>query len=208
MAADATAVAAARLLGLDRPWRRATDNDLAVEAEYRKRAALEALASHRPEACDQMLAFHDGALEGIRVEIERRLAVHAPRRSKGMTAADVERIRDAVPCQEFMQRFTDLRPAGRERWVGLCPFHAERSPSLSVHPTYFCCFGCGAKGDVFALVMLVLDARKVNLAGLVTGGGGEATFRDAVRVLADWAGLPDPTVPPPSSYSKTTRLEP
>jgi hypothetical protein len=192
--ADSVAVAAARLLGIDRPWRRATDNDLHVEAEYRLRAARECLALDPPSP--ELCAFHDGALKGIRVEIERRLAAHAPRRGKGMTPADVERIRDAVPCQEFMQRFTDLRPAGRERWLGLCPFHAERSPSMSVHPTYFCCFGCGVKGDVFALVMLVLDARKVNLAGLVTGGSGEATFRDAVRVLADWAGLPDPTVPP------------
>lgn len=194
MAADPVAVAAARLLGADRPWRRATDNDLAVEAEYRLRAARECLTLDPPSP--ELCAWHDGALEGIRVEIERRLAVHAPRRSKGMTHADVERIRDAAPCQEFMQRFTDLRPAGRERWVGLCPFHAERTPSMSVWPTHFVCFGCDAKGDVFALVMLALDARKVNLAGLVTGGSGEATFRDAVRVLADWAGLPDPTVPP------------
>jgi hypothetical protein len=195
--AEAVAVAeqAARLLGTDRPWRRATDNDLYVEGEYRLRAARECLALDPPSP--ELCAFHEGALEGIRVEIERRLATHAPRRSKGMTPADVERIRDAVPCQEYMQRFTDLRPAGRERWLGLCPFHAERTPSLSVWPTHFVCFGCGAKGDVFALVMLALDARKVNVAGLVTGGaGGEATFRDAVRVLADWAGLPDPTVPP------------
>lgn len=196
MTADATAVAAARLLGIDRPWRRATDNDLAVEAEYRLRAARECLALDPPSP--ELCAFHDGALEGIRVEIERRLAVHAPRRSKGFTRQDVERVRDAVPCWEYVQYLgiTNLKPAGRERWLGLCPFHAEHSPSFSVHPTYFCCFGCGVKGDVFALVMLVLDARKVNLAGLVTGGSGEATFRDAVRVLADWAGLPDPAVPP------------
>jgi DNA primase len=102
-----------------------------------------------------------------------------------MTSADIQRIRDAVPCQEFLQPITDMKPAGRERWVGACPFHADRTPSLSVHPTYFHCFGCGIGGDVFELARLVLGLR-----------GHEATFRDAVRVLADFAGLPDPTVPP------------
>ncbi len=134
-----------------------------------------------------MCAFHDAALEGIRREIERRLVNRSTRaNSKGMTREAVEQIRDAVPCQEYMQQLTDMRPKGRERWVGLCPFHMERTPSLSVWPTHFVCFGCTARGDVFELVRLVLGLR-----------GGEYTFRDAVRVLADWAGLPDPTVPPP-----------
>lgn len=187
---DSVAVEAARLLGADRPWRRATDNDLAVEADYRLRAARECLLLDPPSP--ELCAFHEDALEGVRVELERRIANHARRRQRGagMTREAVERIRDAVPCQEFAQRFADMRPAGRERWVGLCPFHAERTPSLSVHPTYFHCFGCGVGGDVFELARQILGLR-----------GGEATFRDAVRVLADFAGLPDPTVPPPRAGS-------
>src|SRR4051812_13040283 len=129
MSTDRVAIEAARLLGYDRPHRRTTDNDLAVEAEYRLRAARECLALDPPSP--DVCTFHEGALESIRVEVERRLVVHGPRRSLGMTRGDVERIRDSVSCVEFMQRFTDLRPAGRERWVGLCPFHAERTPSLS-----------------------------------------------------------------------------
>jgi GNAT superfamily N-acetyltransferase len=182
--ADATAVAAARLLGIDRPWRRATDNDLACEAEYRLRAARECLALDPPGL--ELCAFHDGALESIRVELERRLAVHAPRRSKGMTSADVERIRDRAPCQEVAEYLgVGMKPKGQRRWEGRCPFHADATPSLSVWVTHWVCFGCGAKGDVFELARAVLGLR-----------GGEATFRDAVRLLADFGGLPDPTVPP------------
>jgi DNA primase len=43
----------------------------------------------------------------------------------------------------------DLRPVGR-RWLGLCPFHREDTPSFSVNAEtgFFYCFGCHAKGDV------------------------------------------------------------
>jgi GNAT superfamily N-acetyltransferase len=194
--ADATAVAAARLLGLDRPWRRATDNDLHVEAEYRLRAARECLALDPPSP--ELCAFHDGALEGIRVEIERRLAIHAPGRSKGMTAADVERIRDRAPCQEVAEYLgVAMKPRGPRRWEGHCPFHADATPSLSVWVTHWVCFGCGEKGDVFELVRRLLRMRRVSMAGtLLPNPTADATFRDAVRLLADFGGLPDPTVPP------------
>ena len=40
------------------------------------------------------------------------------------------------------------------RWVGLCPFHAEKTPSFSVNAELglYYCFGCGAKGDVITFV--------------------------------------------------------
>lgn len=206
MSTESVEMAACRLLGADRPHRRCTDHDLAVEAEYRVRAAKECLLLDPPSP--EVCAFHDAALEGIRREIERRLVQRTTRASsKGMSDADIERIRAAAPCQEVAQWLgVNMVPRGRDRWVGLC-WHGEKTPSLSVHPLYFICFGCGIKGDVFELVLLVLGAQRVNLAGLAAGGG-DYTFRDAVRVLADFAGLPDPTVPPPSAYSKTTRIEP
>lgn len=182
---DPVAVEAARLLGYDRPRRRCTDNDLAVEAEYRLHAAQAYLASG--EVNEHLRAFHSASLESVRVEIERRLAVGPPRRGKGMTRQAVEAIRDAVPCQEYIQYLglSDLKPKGRERWEGLCFLHAERTPSLSVHREFWHCFGCQVGGDVFALAQAVIGLSKP-----------EATFRDAVRVLADYAGLPDPTIPP------------
>jgi hypothetical protein len=50
--------------------------------------------------------------------------------------------------------YTRLRRSGRQ-FVGLCPFHKERHPSFFIHPQkkLFYCFGCGAGGDVFALVI-------------------------------------------------------
>jgi DNA primase len=39
-----------------------------------------------------------------------------------------------------------------DRFMGVCPFHQEKSPSLKVWPDHYFCFGCGARGDVFTWV--------------------------------------------------------
>jgi len=39
------------------------------------------------------------------------------------------------------------------RGFALCPFHAEKTPSLSIKNNYYKCFGCGASGDLFTFVM-------------------------------------------------------
>ncbi|HEX5854578.1 MAG TPA: DNA primase [Thermoanaerobaculia bacterium] len=48
---------------------------------------------------------------------------------------------------------TSLKKSGRS-WKGLCPFHAEKTPSFHVHPEkgFYYCFGCGAKGDAITFV--------------------------------------------------------
>jgi DNA primase len=71
-----------------------------------------------------------------------------------------------------------LRKAGAQNFVGLCPFHKEKSPSFSVHATqqFFHCFGCGQSGDVFTFVM-----KMENL-----------TFPEAVRAVAQKSGIPLP----------------
>jgi DNA primase len=50
---------------------------------------------------------------------------------------------------------TELRRAGANEWVGLCPFHEERTPSFGVNPydKVYHCFGCQASGDAFTFVM-------------------------------------------------------
>jgi DNA primase len=50
---------------------------------------------------------------------------------------------------------TELRRAGANEYVGLCPFHDERTPSFGVNPhdKVFHCFGCQASGDLFSFVM-------------------------------------------------------
>jgi len=65
----------------------------------------------------------------------------------------VDRVRQAADIVEIVSAHTDLRQQGG-RWVGLCPFHEERTPSFSVNPAekLYYCFGCEAGGDVFGFV--------------------------------------------------------
>src|SRR4051794_37487856 len=69
------------------------------------------------------------------------------------TPESKDRVRDAVDFHGLIAERTDLRRMGSQ-WIGLCPFHEERSPSFSVDPVkkVFFCFGCGEKGDVFDFV--------------------------------------------------------
>src|SRR4051794_11449767 len=69
------------------------------------------------------------------------------------TPESKDRVRDAVDFHGLVAERTDLRRMGSQ-WIGLCPFHDERSPSFSVDPVkkVFFCFGCGEKGDVFDFV--------------------------------------------------------
>ena len=75
---------------------------------------------------------------------------------------------------EYIGQFVTLRKRGNSL-VGLCPFHAEKTPSFHVHPDkgFFKCFGCDAHGDVINYLR-----RAENL-----------TFPDALRVLAKRAGI-------------------
>jgi DNA primase len=74
-----------------------------------------------------------------------------------MSAADdaKERIRARVDLAQLIGEQVVLKPAGRGQLKGLCPFHAEKTPSFHVHVDrgFFYCFGCGAKGDAFDYVM-------------------------------------------------------
>ncbi len=69
------------------------------------------------------------------------------------THETVERVKDAADIVEIVGAYTDLRRAG-DRFMGLCPFHEERTPSFSVDPRekLYYCFGCEAGGDVFRFV--------------------------------------------------------
>ena len=86
----------------------------------------------------------------------------------------VERVKEAADFVEVVSAYTDLRRAG-ERYVGLCPFHEERTPSFSVdaREKLYYCFGCEAGGDVFRFVQ-----EKEGLG-----------FPEAVEALADRYGV-------------------
>jgi DNA primase len=83
-------------------------------------------------------------------------------------------IRAGVDIVELVGRFVNLRKAG-VNWKGLCPFHAEKTPSFTVNPAkgIFHCFGCGVGGDAFGFVM-----RQDRLS-----------FPEAVRALARVSGV-------------------
>jgi len=94
----------------------------------------------------------------------------APERGYG----DVERVREATDIVAVIGQYVGLTPAG-ENLKGLCPFHADTKPSLTVSPAkqLYYCFGCGEGGNVFNFVM--------KMEGL--------TFGEALRELARRAGI-------------------
>lgn len=71
------------------------------------------------------------------------------------TPDTIDRVRAAADMVEIVSAETDLKRAGGGRYMGLCPFHEERSPSFSVNATdkLYHCFGCGVGGDLFEFVM-------------------------------------------------------
>lgn len=66
---------------------------------------------------------------------------------------DIERVRAVVSIVDVVQQYVALRKTGRN-WVGLCPFHAEKSGSFNVREetARYKCFGCQAGGDVFKFI--------------------------------------------------------
>jgi DNA primase len=86
-------------------------------------------------------------------------------------------IRERASLVEVISDVVTLRKRGRS-WLGLCPFHAEKTPSFTVSEErgFYHCFGCGEHGDVLAFVM-----RTESLP-----------FPDAVRRVAERFGMPVP----------------
>ncbi|WP_338177996.1 DNA primase [Jatrophihabitans sp.] len=68
---------------------------------------------------------------------------------------DVALVREQTPIADIIGEHVQLRNAGGGNLKGICPFHDEKSPSLSVSPgrNLFHCFGCGAGGDVIKFIM-------------------------------------------------------
>src|SRR4051812_31291838 len=66
---------------------------------------------------------------------------------------DIDRLRSTVSIVDVAGQAVALRKVGRN-WVGLCPFHAERTPSFNVSEITgrYKCFGCDKGGDVFTFV--------------------------------------------------------
>src|SRR5437763_17177894 len=71
----------------------------------------------------------------------------------GILAEDSARVREATDFVQLAAEHIALKKVG-QRYVGLCPFHAARTPSFSINGNegLYYCFGCQAKGDVITFV--------------------------------------------------------
>lgn len=71
-----------------------------------------------------------------------------------MTRYDTEALINSTNLIDLIGGTVKLRRVGRD-WVGLCPFHSERTPSFNVIPEkqMFHCFGCGANGNAINWLM-------------------------------------------------------
>jgi DNA primase len=109
----------------------------------------------------------------------------------GFTPQILDEIRSRVDMVELVGRSVNLRRAG-ENWKGLCPFHAEKTPSFTVNPkrNIFHCFGCGVGGDAFGFLM-----RQDRMS-----------FPETVRLLAREAGVALPEERRAESESKLETL--
>jgi len=69
---------------------------------------------------------------------------------EGVTA----QVKERADIVQIIGECVDLKRSG-VRYLGLCPFHGEKTPSFSVHSgqQFFHCFGCGESGDVFTFMM-------------------------------------------------------
>lgn len=92
-------------------------------------------------------------------------------------------VKDAADIVEVVGEHVTLQKRGAN-YLGLCPFHSEKTPSFSVNPTrqFYHCFGCKESGDVLSFMM------KIN----------NMTFPDALRDIARRYGvqLEEPNLSP------------
>ncbi|MBN2030257.1 DNA primase [bacterium] len=94
-----------------------------------------------------------------------------------ITEDKIQEIREATDIVELISQYATLKKKGKS-FMGLCPFHTEKTPSFSVDPIrgFYHCFGCGAGGNVFTFIMQM----------------ERVSFPEAVRSLAEKAGIQIP----------------
>ncbi len=90
----------------------------------------------------------------------------------------VEQLRSSVDIVSVIGERVRLKKSGPNRYMGLCPFHTEKSPSFTVHVVhqFYKCFSCGAGGDVFKFI--------TEIEGI--------SFYEALKFLAERYGIPMP----------------
>src|SRR5580704_10731280 len=92
----------------------------------------------------------------------------------------LDQLRSQLLPSQVIRRSVRLTSKSGGEYVGLCPFHAEKTPSFTVSDNkgFYHCFGCGVHGDIIKFVM--------ETRGL--------SFYDSVKELAAEAGIALPKV--------------
>lgn len=105
--------------------------------------------------------------------------------------SQVDEVRAAADIVKVVGDYVKLRKAGAN-YMGLCPFHQEKTPSFAVHPAkqIFHCFGCGVGGDVFKFVMMI----------------DSLTFPEALRRVAEKVGITLPDTFGDQAYDANARV--
>lgn len=100
----------------------------------------------------------------------------------------IEQVRERNDIVDVISNYVKLKRSG-SNYVGLCPFHNEKTPSFSVsrNKQMYYCFGCGAGGNVFTFVMEYENF----------------TFVESVKYLAERAGVDLPA----EEYSSEVKKE-
>ena len=93
----------------------------------------------------------------------------------------ISEIKNSVNIVDVIGEVVQLTKAGRN-FLGLCPFHGEKTPSFNVveDKQFYHCFGCGRSGDVFKFIE---DYRGVS-------------FMEAVQIVGDQVGIRVQSLPP------------
>jgi DNA primase len=88
---------------------------------------------------------------------------------------DIDAVRERTDIVKVISGHLQLKKSGADRYVGLCPFHQEKTPSFGVSPSKqaYYCFGCGEGGGVFRFL------EKME----------QLSFTEAVEKLASEAGI-------------------
>lgn len=111
-------------------------------------------------------------------------------KSKGrITSEWIQTLKSTISLIDIVGENVELRKSGN-RFMGRCPFHGDRSPSFSVNPDFYYCFGCKETGDAIAFMM--------KLHGL--------SFEEACEDLAEKAKLPIPESANPLSSEEERAL--
>ena len=101
----------------------------------------------------------------------------------------IQQLKAHADIASVIENFVPLKRSGNGRYLGVCPFHDDRSPSMNVNPSLgiYKCFACGAGGDVFKFVQ---EHEKMD-------------FKGAVEWVANFTGFALPQLGAPEDSEKT-----